>query len=257
MLTLNSDPVLLATLAVLTFLMAGCLKGVIGMGLPTLAIGLLGMFMPTMQAAALLVIPAFATNLWQAVVVAPETENAVLPLIRRLWPMLTAQVVGVTVSWSLWGDASTTVLAVVLGLVLFVYGVTGLAGLKISIRKQDQAPGMVAAGGLSGLVTGVTGTLAIPAVMFLQALGLSKDNLIQAMGLSFTVSSLTLGLLLLFNGDLAGNTSWLGLLSVAAAALGMPIGQRLRGKLSDQTYKRLFFVVIVAIGIAMIVRNLV
>lgn len=251
MLTLNSDPALLALLATITFLLAGSLKGVIGMGLPTLAIGLLGMFMPTMEAAALLVIPAFVTNLWQYL-----DGNAALKLLRRLWPMLIAQVIGVIVSWSLWSDASTTALAVVLGLVLLVYGITGLAGARITVNESSQPWAIVIAGWFSGMVTGVTGTLAIPAVMLLQALGLSKNDLVQAMGLSFTVSSLALGLLLAFNGDLAGNTSWLGLLSVVAAALGMPIGRRLRGKLTDQTYKRLFFVVIIVIGVAMIIRNL-
>lgn len=252
MLTLDSDPLGLAALALVTFLLAGCLKGVIGMGLPTLAIGLLGMVLPTMDAAALLVIPAFLTNLWQAF-----DGHATMQLVRRLWPMLVAQIIGVCLSWSIWGDASTTLLGVVLGSVLLIYGITGLAGAKISISRQRQAPGMITAGWLSGLVTGVTGTLAIPAVMFLQALGLAKDHLVQAMGWSFAVSSLTLGILLTLDGQLAGNTGWLGLLSVIAAAVGMPIGQRLRGKLSDQTYKRLFFVVIVVIGCVMIVRNLV
>jgi len=250
-LTLQSDPLLLATLAVVTFLLAGCLKGVIGMGLPTLAIGLLGMVLPTMEAAALLVIPAFLTNLWQAL-----DGSALKQLVRRLWPMFLAQVIGVCISWSIWGGASTTLLAVLLGTVLLIYGITGLAGARISVSKQRQGPGMIIAGWLSGLVTGVTGTLAIPAVMFLQALGLAKDHLVQAMGLSFAVSSLALGILLLADGQLSGNTGWLGLLSVVAAALGMPIGKRLRGKLTDQTYKRLFFVVITLIGCAMLIRNL-
>lgn len=249
MLTLQSDPILLAALAVATFLLAGCLKGVIGMGLPTLAIGVLGMVLPTMEAAALLVIPAFLTNVWQAF-----DGHALVLLSRRLWPMLIAQVVGVWVSWSLWSGANTSLLAVVLGAVLITYGITGLAGTKVSVNEQQQTPAMIVSGWLSGLVTGVTGTLAIPVVMFLQALELTKDQFVQAMGLSFATSSFTLGVLLLADGQLAGNTGWLGLLAVIAAALGMPIGQRLRGKLTDQTYKRLFFWLIVLIGTAMVIR---
>jgi uncharacterized membrane protein YfcA len=212
-LSLQSDPLLLATLAVVTFLLAGCLKGVIGMGLPTLAIGLLGMVLPTMEAAALLVIPAFLTNLWQAI-----DGRAALQLVRRLWPMLVAQMIGVGISWSVWGSTSTALLPVVLGGVLLIYGLTGLAGASISIDQSRETPGMITAGWLSGMVTGVTGTLAIPAVMFLQALGLTKDHLVQAMGLSFAVSSLTLGALLFADGQLSGNTGWLGLLAVVAAA---------------------------------------
>ncbi|HYT47888.1 MAG TPA: sulfite exporter TauE/SafE family protein, partial [Burkholderiales bacterium] len=48
-----------------TFLLAGFVKGVIGLGLPTLAMGLLGIAMPPAQAASLLVMPSLITNFWQ------------------------------------------------------------------------------------------------------------------------------------------------------------------------------------------------
>ena len=45
-----------------TFLVAGLVKGVVGMGLPTVAMGLLGLVMPPVQAAALLVVPSLVTT---------------------------------------------------------------------------------------------------------------------------------------------------------------------------------------------------
>ena len=48
-----------------TFLLAGLVKGVIGLGLPTIAMGLLAIVLPPAQAAALLVVPSFVTNVWQ------------------------------------------------------------------------------------------------------------------------------------------------------------------------------------------------
>jgi uncharacterized membrane protein YfcA len=73
----------------LTFVFAGFVKGVIGLGLPTVAMGLLAIVMPPAQAAALLVVPSFLTNVWQAM--GPELA----PLIRRLWPMLLGICIGV------------------------------------------------------------------------------------------------------------------------------------------------------------------
>lgn len=75
-----AEPLALAGLTVVVFLMAGCLKGVIGMGLPTMAMALLGLVMPTYEAAALLVIPAFVTNLWQFL-----AGPGAIGLVRRLW----------------------------------------------------------------------------------------------------------------------------------------------------------------------------
>ena len=50
---------------VATFVVAGFVKGVTGMGLPTVAMGVLGTLMLPAQAAALLLLPSFVTNVWQ------------------------------------------------------------------------------------------------------------------------------------------------------------------------------------------------
>src|SRR5262245_4778929 len=49
------------------FALAGLVKGVIGMGLPTVSMGLLAVVMSPLEAAALLVLPSFLTNLWQMI----------------------------------------------------------------------------------------------------------------------------------------------------------------------------------------------
>ena len=47
-------------------------------------------------------------------------------------------------------------------------------------------------GAITGLITAATGVFVIPAVPFLQGIGLEKEELVQALGLSFTVSTLAL-----------------------------------------------------------------
>jgi uncharacterized protein len=75
--------------AALTFLLAGFVKGVIGLGLPTVAMGLLSVVMAPAQAAALLIVPSFVTNVWQL-----ATGPRFGALARRLWPMMAGVVVG-------------------------------------------------------------------------------------------------------------------------------------------------------------------
>jgi uncharacterized membrane protein YfcA len=55
-------PIVVATLA---FLLAGFVKGVIGLGLPTVSMGLLTLVMAPAKAASLLIVPSFVTNVWQ------------------------------------------------------------------------------------------------------------------------------------------------------------------------------------------------
>ena len=71
------------------FLLAGFVKGVIGLGLPTVSIGLLGLLLTPAQAAAILVVPSLVTNVWQA-----WPAAVLLALARRLWPMLAGICVG-------------------------------------------------------------------------------------------------------------------------------------------------------------------
>jgi uncharacterized membrane protein YfcA len=73
----ESLPILAATAG--AFLLAGLVKGVIGLGLPTVAIGLLGLLMTPAQAAAILVVPSLVTNIWQFV-----AGGELLALVRRM-----------------------------------------------------------------------------------------------------------------------------------------------------------------------------
>ena len=69
----------------LVFILAGFVKGVIGMGLPTVAMGFLTLLMPPAEAATILIVPSFVTNVWQL-----AAGPRLVILLRRLWPMLAA-----------------------------------------------------------------------------------------------------------------------------------------------------------------------
>jgi uncharacterized membrane protein YfcA len=49
----------------LVFVVAGAVKGITGLGLPTLSIGLLGLFISPAVATSLMVLPTLATNVAQ------------------------------------------------------------------------------------------------------------------------------------------------------------------------------------------------
>ena len=75
------EPLLLLIAA--AFLLAGFVKGVIGLGLPTVSMGLLAVTMPPSQAIAIVIVPAIVTNIWQTFV-GPYLRD----IIRRLWPLM-------------------------------------------------------------------------------------------------------------------------------------------------------------------------
>ncbi|AXA55809.1 sulfite exporter TauE/SafE family protein [Pseudomonas thivervalensis] len=233
----------LSLLVIGTFLLAGTIKGVIGLGLPTISMGLLGLAMAPAQAAALLIIPATLTNLWQL-----AFGGHLQALIRRLWPLVLAIFIGTGLG-TLWlGMAGGAWVVRALGGALLLYALSGL--LLPTLRVGPDAEPWIApsCGLLTGLITSATGVFVIPAVPYLQALGLSKDELVQALGLSFTVSTLALAAGLLWRGELGGGELSASLLALVPALLGMWLGQWLRQRISAVLFKRVFFIGLGVLG---------
>lgn len=227
-----------------TFLFAGLVKGVIGLGLPTVAMGLLGALMPPAEAAALLVLPSLLTNAWQ-VLDGPRLGT----LLRRLAPLLAAVVLGTlggAGAGLLPGRGSATV---GLGAALLAYAAFGLLPLRlprVPPRAEPWAGPLV--GLLTGVVTAATGVFVLPAVPYLQALGLERDRLVQALGLSFTVSTLALAVALSWGGGFGGDTLGGSALAVLPALAGMWLGGRLRGQVSPAVFRRCFFLGLLGLG---------
>lgn len=236
------DPVLLAAV-VTVFVLAGVVKGVVGLGLPTISMALLALVMAPAQAAALLIVPSLITNLWQAL---PwVTLRAVL---RRIAGMQAGVCAG-TVAGALWlGPPSGDWAGIFLGLALVAYAAWGLFGSPPTVQPRHEQWIGIAAGAVTGVITAATGVFVIPAVPYLQALKLGKDALIQAMGISFTVSTVALAAGLWLNGGYTAGAASASLLMLLPALAGMALGQRLRGRLSARTFKLCFMVSLALLG---------
>lgn len=244
-----SMPLLLAIGA--TFFAAGTVKGVTGMGLPTVAMGVLGALISPLAAASLLIVPSLVTNVWQLM-----AGPGFRAIIRRLWPMMLAICAGTMpgAAWLASGDAGAT--TTVLGLALVIYASYTLLARQLAVPRRIEPLLSPVVGGLTGIVSGATGVFVIPAVPYLQALGLSRDDLVQALGLSFTVSTVALAISLGAHGAFAMDRMALSLLALAPALIGMWAGQKLRNRISAATFRRVFLVFLLLLGTEMALRPL-
>ncbi|VVD97184.1 sulfite exporter TauE/SafE family protein [Pandoraea eparura] len=244
----------LLCLGLVTFVLAGFVKGVIGLGLPTVAVGLLGLAMPTAQAAALLIVPSLVTNVWQLL-----SGPRFAALAKRLWPMLAGICVG-TWAGGGWLANGGHLAGLALGIALLFYAALGLAAVRLHVPKHWPAAHVGALGGgigvVTGLVTAATGVFVIPAVPFLQALDLERDDLVQALGLSFTVSTVALAAGLAHDGIFHGHAMGISLLALAPALGGMYFGQWVRGRVSAPVFRRCFFVGLAMLGAELVIQHL-
>lgn len=224
------------------FIAAGVVKGVTGMGLPTVAMGLLSLMMPLPLAAALLVLPSFITNIWQLF-----SGPSLRRIVRRLWPMMVC-IVPATVAGSAlligagqWATAG-------LGAALIVYASYALLAPALTVPARAEAWLSPLTGAITGVVTGATGVFVMPSVPYLQALSMSKDELVQALGLSFTLSTVALACGLAAHNAFAMAQLNQSLLAIVPALLGMWLGQKIRSRLSATHFRLCFLLFLLGLG---------
>ena len=235
------DPLLIVIAAV--FVLAGFVKGAIGLGLPTVAMGLLAVSMPPARALAIVIVPAIVTNVWQTFV-GPYLRD----IIRRLWPLMVGTVIGIWCGAGLMTGPYARYGTIVLGVLLVIYAVIGLSKFNFHVAPANEKW----VGGIVGLITGVvsaaTGVQVIPSMPFMQAIGMEKDELVQALGVFFTVATVALAFNLTHAGLLNAATALPGAVAMAGAFAGMFIGQAVRSRLEPETFRRWFLVALILLG---------
>lgn len=234
----------------LVFAFAGFTKGIIGLGLPTIAMGLLAVVLPPAEAAALLILPSLVTNAWQ-MLDGPHLGH----LLRRLWPLNVGVCLGTWLGAALLAGIGGRHGGLALGLALIAYAASGLAALRLVVPRAAELFLGPIAGVLTGSITAATGVFVIPAVPYLQAIGLQKDELVQALGLSFTVSTLALAVALAGVDAFAADLVMPSLVAVLVSLIGMRLGQAVRARLKPQAFRLCFFASLLTLGAYLALRG--
>jgi uncharacterized membrane protein YfcA len=239
------EPLLLLIAA--AFLLAGFIKGVIGLGLPTVAMGLLAVTMPPSHALAIVIVPAVVTNIWQTFV-GPYLRD----ITRRLWPLMVGTVIGIWLNRGMLTGPYARYGTIVLGVLLMIYAIVGLSKFSFSVARRNEKwiGGIV--GVITGMVSAATGVQVIPSMPFMQAIGMEKDELVQALGVFFTVATLALAINLTSVGLLTAATALPGAVAMVASFAGMFIGQAVRTRLQPEAFRRWFLIAMILLGIYLI-----
>jgi len=245
---LDSLPILGATAG--AFMLAGFVKGVIGLGLPTVAIGLLGLLMSPAQAAAILLVPSLATNTWQFVV-----GGELLALLRRMWPMLAGICIGTFIGAAWLPNGNSGKATVWLGTALVLYAALGLIKIQFKVPLRAEVWLGLLMGTATGAITVATGIFVLPGTPYVQALQFERDRMVQALGLSFTVSTVTLAAALGHAGEIHVTLLGPALVALAAALIGMWLGQLVRGRIRAETFRLCFFVGLLLLGAHLALRG--
>src|SRR5260370_907013 len=211
------------------FLIAGTVKGLVGLGLPTITIALTSLVLPLTEAIALIALPTIVTNIWQAAV-----GGRFRHIVRRHWPLIVPLMIALYLTMWLVGQKGPNWASVVLGLVLVVYGAMGLARLRLRVSPDLEKPLAPVIGVISGFIAGLVGVPVIPLMPYLQALEIKPAELVQTLGIVLCATSLTLTGSLINFGLLYGPHALLSAAAMGSSMAVIWIGRRIPAALSAQ-----------------------
>jgi len=235
--------------AALVFLLAGFVKGVIGIGLPTISIALLAATFDLKAGLALIVVPAFVTNVWQAV-----TGGNFKRILRRLAVFIVTAAAGVWLGVGVLAGADAKVISGLFGVMLCLYSVIALTMPQIPPPGRHEAWMSPILGGISGFIAGMMGSFVVPGSLYLQALGQARDEFVQTMGIVFTCITLALGVALVGHGMMPPRMGILSFAALIPALAGMAAGQRIRRGIPEARFRQIFFFGMLALGLYMALR---
>lgn len=234
-----------------TFLLAGTVKGVVGLGLPLVSVACLTVAFDLRTAMVLTIVPSFVTNLWQAV-----AGRSARLIFSRLWPFLLTATITVWIGVYALANLNPRLPTGTLGTLLVIYSILNLRGARFAMPRAHETWAGPLIGIANGVLTGMTGTSVVPGVMFLQAIGLARDVLIQSMGMLFTASTVALTIALHRSNFLNVDEAVLSAGAVVPAVIGMLAGQALRKRLSEQRFRTAFFVTLFMLGAYILAKEL-
>jgi uncharacterized membrane protein YfcA len=234
------------------FLLGGTIKGMTGLGLVTISLGLLAATLDLTTAMALLIFPALSTNIWQSLV----GKNCTA-LFKRIWMFLFFASMTIWFGSIVLVSANPSTLLILLGSLIIVYSSLDLFGIRLSISPQNEKLAGPIFGIANGILAGMTGSFVVPGVMYLQAIGLSRDQLVQAMGMLFTLSTISLAFALNKNNFLTAELTMTSAFAVIPSMIGLIIGQQIRKSLSKTRFRKIFLVSIFILGVVIILNSVI
>lgn len=237
-------------LALLVFLLAGTVKGVLGIGLPTISISMLAQFVDPRVAIAFLLLPALITNIWQ-IYRGGQLKRSAL----KLWPFVSTMAVVLFVSSLFAARASTKLLVLGIGIMVVLWTVTSLIKSPPRIPARFDRPVQFALGAVAGVMGGLTAIWSPPMVIYLLSIKCDKEDFVRFTGFLILCGTVPLTIGYLLNGLMDKKLAIASLMMIVPTLVGFTIGEYLRRFLGGQQFQKAVLVVFCLMGLNLIRRS--
>lgn len=224
-------------------LLAGTVKGVIGLGMPTVALTLLTLQTDARTAVTLIIIPMLLSNVWQFWR-GPDMAGCA----KRHWRY--AAILAVFVSTTVWlsQSAPDQFLRAVLGVFVLAFCFLSWRNLVPPIPQHRVRLFESASAVIAGLVGGLTAAWAPPLAVYLTGLRLDRDDFVQALGFLITVGSIAILISFINVGHSSTSSLMASSILLIPTLIGFSVGEWLRYRIDQDQFKTVFLGAFAVLG---------
>tara|TARA_A100001011_G_scaffold397436_1_gene498404 strand:+ start:30882 stop:31670 length:789 start_codon:yes stop_codon:yes gene_type:complete len=234
---------------ILIFLTGGIVKGLIGVGLPTVTLTLLSFLFDIKESISIILLPIILTNLYQMF-----NGKYLKQIVNDVKIFQFVAFLFIFPGFYFLTILKSDTILFFLGIILILNSLLGLMKYEIKFKNYTSKYFHIFIGSMTGVVTGVTGIYTMPFIFLIQSLQYSKDKVIQLMGLTFFIFGCTQFFLFSLHDMINVDKLIFSLVACFPILFGVYLGTILRKKISEDSFKKLFNFILVVMGIILILK---
>jgi len=235
----------------IAYIVAGVIKGVTGLGFSTSCLPIMALRLDLKVAIPLVIVPSIVSN----VVIMVQTGHFIT-VVRRFWPLYISSIPGLLIGVTILVSINVDVAKIILGLVLILYALLALTNRSFSISEIWERRLKLPVGFLTGFINGLTGSQVMPVLPYLLSLELNKNTFIQAINISFTLSSLIMLFGLIQLGYLSHNTFLTAVAGAIPVTTIVYFSGKLRNRIPRILYQKLVLTFLLILGLILSVKSI-
>lgn len=234
----------LSLVAGLAFVIAGAVKGTLGIGLPITALGILSQFMDPRLAVALSILPIFAANLWQVI-----RSGQFFKPVKRYWPFLLVMTIVLLSTTAMLSTLPVEILEAALGLIVIIFVITNLMGRLPPLPDRYDLPAQLITGVISGAFGGLSGIWAPPLFIYLLARRVEKEAFVRTTGALLLLGAIPLMIGYWQAGQFTGSNALLSAILIIPTLIGFALGEQIRRHIDARRFRLVVLIAFFLIGL--------
>lgn len=233
------------------YFIASLIKGLTGIGFSTSCLPVMALHLDLKVAIPLVIVPSVVSNM-----IIMIQAGSFGKAIRRFWPMYLSSIPGLLIGLTFLIAINVNIAKIILGLVLVLYSLLTMLNTPYILPQKWERKLKIPVGFLTGFINGLTGSQVIPVLPYLMALDLSKNSFVQAINISFTLSSLIMLLSMNQLGYLSPNIFLTAIVSLPAVLAIVYFSGRIRNHLPKILYRKLVLIFLLMMGLIITVKSM-